>query len=299
MRAAYTFADWEYLSTFLTLLIPKLPAPKKEDLSDGVLESVDMESYRLEVREQLSISLADNPVKGFEAAIVDRAELDRLRGAGDGMRQRVSLWSGRSVDIFDFEFPSLTDDSSVVDAGVLPKYRFHLEVQRVVFPATGLVPDQPSMLWEAGSFAVATSKDSAKFEDKPGYFVDPKQCDAILASLRSVLNIDPKDARVLPFYERNRARAGKQISQHPLHETYLGEGKRMLSEAEFYADVPLGALTADLESLKDCPADSVEGLAVETLDRVQRVFTMPFRELFELWEDLAKQWRIQHEQKRS
>jgi type I restriction enzyme R subunit len=79
----YTFADWEYLSTFLTLLIPKLPAPKKEDLSEGVLESVDMESYRLEVREQLSISLADKdgviepPPLGAASGKSD-PEIDRL-----------------------------------------------------------------------------------------------------------------------------------------------------------------------------------------------------------------------------
>jgi len=40
----YTNAEWERLSTFLNFLIPKLPAPKEEDLSKGILESIDMDS---------------------------------------------------------------------------------------------------------------------------------------------------------------------------------------------------------------------------------------------------------------
>ena len=43
----YTNADWEKLSIFLNFLIPKLPAPKEEDLSKGVLEAIDMDSYRV------------------------------------------------------------------------------------------------------------------------------------------------------------------------------------------------------------------------------------------------------------
>ena len=33
----YTRADWEKLSIFLNLLVPKLPAPKEEDLAKGIL----------------------------------------------------------------------------------------------------------------------------------------------------------------------------------------------------------------------------------------------------------------------
>ena len=29
-----------------TIVVPKLPAPKEEDLSKGILEAIDMESYR-------------------------------------------------------------------------------------------------------------------------------------------------------------------------------------------------------------------------------------------------------------
>ena len=44
----YTNAEWEKLSIFLNFLIPKLPAPKEEDLSKGLLETIDMDSYRAE-----------------------------------------------------------------------------------------------------------------------------------------------------------------------------------------------------------------------------------------------------------
>ncbi|MCP5418752.1 MAG: type I restriction endonuclease subunit R [Chromatiaceae bacterium] len=55
----YSNADWEKLSIFLNFLIPKLPAPKEEDLSRGILEAIDMDSYRVEVKTSLKIGLPD------------------------------------------------------------------------------------------------------------------------------------------------------------------------------------------------------------------------------------------------
>lgn len=51
--------SWEKLSIFLNFLIPKLPAPREDDLSKGVLEAVDMDSYRVEVRSSIAITLSD------------------------------------------------------------------------------------------------------------------------------------------------------------------------------------------------------------------------------------------------
>jgi len=51
--------EWEKLSIFLNFLIPKLPAPIEEDLSKGILEAIDMDSYRAEVMSTLTISLPD------------------------------------------------------------------------------------------------------------------------------------------------------------------------------------------------------------------------------------------------
>ena len=51
----YTNADWEKLSIFLNFLIPKLPAPIDEDLSKGILEAIDMDSYRVEKQAAIKI----------------------------------------------------------------------------------------------------------------------------------------------------------------------------------------------------------------------------------------------------
>jgi len=76
-------ATWEKLSIFLNFLIPKLPAPKEEDLSKGILESIDMDSYRLEVRSAINLALADQnaqiePVPMIGGGHMPEPELDRL-----------------------------------------------------------------------------------------------------------------------------------------------------------------------------------------------------------------------------
>jgi len=50
---------WESLKTFLKFLIPKLPLFNDADLSDGVLESVSVDSYRLERQTTQAILLED------------------------------------------------------------------------------------------------------------------------------------------------------------------------------------------------------------------------------------------------
>lgn len=44
----YGSSERETRSIFLDHLVPKLPAPKEEDLSAGILENIDLESYRAE-----------------------------------------------------------------------------------------------------------------------------------------------------------------------------------------------------------------------------------------------------------
>jgi type I restriction enzyme R subunit len=79
----YTNAEWEKLSIFLNFLIPKLPAPKEDDLSKGILETIDMDSYRVEVQEAMRIALPDQdaeigpvPTSGGERK--PEPEIDRL-----------------------------------------------------------------------------------------------------------------------------------------------------------------------------------------------------------------------------
>ena len=55
----YTNAEWEKLSIFLNFLTPKLPAPEEQDLSKGILEAIDMDSYRVEAQATMSIALPD------------------------------------------------------------------------------------------------------------------------------------------------------------------------------------------------------------------------------------------------
>ena len=56
---SYNNQDWEERSIFLNFLIPKLPSPVEEDLSKGVLETIDMDSYRAEKRAIQKIMLED------------------------------------------------------------------------------------------------------------------------------------------------------------------------------------------------------------------------------------------------
>lgn len=79
----YTNRDWEELSIFLNFLIPKLPAPVEEDLSKGILEAIDMDSYRNEVKETMKLTLADEdgevgPVPASGGGRKTEPELDRL-----------------------------------------------------------------------------------------------------------------------------------------------------------------------------------------------------------------------------
>jgi type I restriction enzyme R subunit len=55
----YANPTWEKLAIFLNCLVRKLPAPVEEDLSKGILDSIDMDSYRVEKRATMKIALAD------------------------------------------------------------------------------------------------------------------------------------------------------------------------------------------------------------------------------------------------
>ena len=59
----YTNAGWEKLSIFLSFLVSKLPAPIEEDFSRGILEAIDMDSYRVEKRAAQKIQLPDEDAK--------------------------------------------------------------------------------------------------------------------------------------------------------------------------------------------------------------------------------------------
>ena len=92
----------------MNFLIPKLPAPKEEDLAKGIIETIDMDSYRAEKKAAMSIVLADqdaliDPVPLGGGGGTTQPELDRLSNIlkkfndqfgtlftdGDRVRQRI------------------------------------------------------------------------------------------------------------------------------------------------------------------------------------------------------------------
>jgi type I restriction enzyme, R subunit len=79
----FTNADWEKLSILLNFLVPKLPAPREEDLSKGILEAIDMDSYRVEKQAAQRVQLTDqdaeiDPVPTDGGGRKAEPELDRL-----------------------------------------------------------------------------------------------------------------------------------------------------------------------------------------------------------------------------
>jgi len=76
----YSNAEWEKLSIFLNFLIPKLPAPREDDPAKGILEAIDMDSYRVEVKSGQKIGLADQD-----------AEIDPVPTGGGGHKSEPEI----------------------------------------------------------------------------------------------------------------------------------------------------------------------------------------------------------------
>lgn len=79
----YSNVEWEKLATFLNFLILKLPSPLEDDLSTGILEAIDMDSYRVEVKASLAIILSDQnaeiePTPAEVGGFKPEPKLDRL-----------------------------------------------------------------------------------------------------------------------------------------------------------------------------------------------------------------------------
>ena len=80
----YTNAAWEKRSIFLNFLVSKLPSPQEEDLSKGILDAIDMDSYRAEKQAMQQIMPARRGrrdragARPAAAGSLPEPELDRL-----------------------------------------------------------------------------------------------------------------------------------------------------------------------------------------------------------------------------
>jgi type I restriction enzyme R subunit len=79
----YGNPEWERLYIFINLLLPKLPSPVEEDLSQGILDTIDLDSYRLQEMAEMAIQLEDSdselePVPTGGISAKSEPELDVL-----------------------------------------------------------------------------------------------------------------------------------------------------------------------------------------------------------------------------
>jgi type I restriction enzyme R subunit len=97
----YGVKDWEKLSIFLNFLIPKLPAPIEEDLAKGILEAIDMDSYRAEKKAMVTIALPDA-----------EAEIDPWSMSGGGRKPEPEIDKlSNIVKAFNEQFGGLFVDA--------------------------------------------------------------------------------------------------------------------------------------------------------------------------------------------
>ena len=80
---SYNNTEWEKRSIFLNFLVLKLPAPVVEDLSKGILDALDLDSYRVEKQAMQKILLPDEeaeigPVPTSAGGHPPEPELDQL-----------------------------------------------------------------------------------------------------------------------------------------------------------------------------------------------------------------------------
>ena len=100
----YTNREWEMHSIVLNMLIPKLPAPKEEDFSKGILEAIDMDSYRVEKRATMSVALDD------QDALIDPVPVE----GGGGRREPEFDRLSNIVRAFNDNFGTLFTDADRV-----------------------------------------------------------------------------------------------------------------------------------------------------------------------------------------
>ena len=98
---SYNNAGWEERSIFLNFLVSKLPSPREDDLSKGILDAIDMDSYRVEKRAMQKIILSDEdaeigPGWGSGSGGPGETELDRLSNIIKAFNDLSATFRGRT-----------------------------------------------------------------------------------------------------------------------------------------------------------------------------------------------------------
>lgn len=110
----YGIQDWEKLSIFLNFLIDKLPAPIEEDLAKGILDAIDMDSYRAEKKATLAIALPN-----------EDAEIEPVPASGGGRKPEPELDKlSNIIKAFNDQFGGLFDDVKRIEdriTGEIPR----------------------------------------------------------------------------------------------------------------------------------------------------------------------------------
>jgi len=91
----YGVQEWEKLSIFLNFLIAKLPSPIEEDLAKGILDAIDMDSYRAEKKAAMAIALPDadaeiEPVPTSGGGRKPEPEMDKLSNIVNEFNQQYA-----------------------------------------------------------------------------------------------------------------------------------------------------------------------------------------------------------------
>lgn len=90
----YAAPAWEKLSIFLNFLIPKLPSPPEDDFTVGLLDAVDLDSYRLEAQASMKLALPD------EDAEIEPIQVSDTTGKPDPKLAPVSEIVAEFNDVF-------------------------------------------------------------------------------------------------------------------------------------------------------------------------------------------------------
>ncbi|QDS97686.1 phospholipase D-like domain-containing protein [Adhaeretor mobilis] len=239
-----------------------------------------------------STNTSPSPIEGFGAAIFGS--------------KKLTLWSGREAQAFDFAFQSGPTSSQSFDTtlgGRAPKYRFHLEVMNVVFPAFGMDElfssqsasseqaraepqgdEQKSAkppCWYPDSFAVANKRKDFAFIGINGYLVGEEDEQSIAKCFKDVFSITENDATVWPTSKTAEEPLGNFVSSHPLHETYLHgiEHQSLATKVKDFAKALIPQLP------KEASEEDGDKRTLQAITRVQHGVVRQLDELFGQWHE--------------